>query len=41
MIKKFMLLGAVALSLATNAQDSKRGFYLKAGGSYFVQTVWN
>ncbi len=39
MIKKFMLLGAVALSLATNAQDSKRGFYLKAGGSYFLQTV--
>ncbi|MFK7000788.1 outer membrane beta-barrel protein [Flavobacterium oreochromis] len=39
MIKKFMLLGAVVLSLTTNAQDSKRGFYLKAGGSYFIQTV--
>ncbi|OWP84689.1 hypothetical protein BWK59_03975 [Flavobacterium davisii] len=39
MIRKFMLLGAVVLSLATNAQDSKRGFYLKAGGSYFIQTV--
>lgn len=34
-----MLLSAVALSLATNAQDSKKGFYLKAGGSYFIQTV--
>ncbi len=34
-----MLVSAVALSLAANAQDSKKGFYLKAGGSYFIQTV--
>ena len=39
MFKKLMLVSAVALSLAANAQDSKKGFYLKAGGSYFIQTV--
>ena len=33
-----MLLGAVAFAITANAQDSKKGWYLSAGASYFTQT---
>lgn len=41
MYKKLFLLAVASISVATNAQESnsKRGFYLKAGASYFTQTV--
>ncbi|MDI9308730.1 MAG: outer membrane beta-barrel protein [Limnohabitans sp.] len=41
MYKKLFLLAVASISVAVNAQEtnSKRGFYFKAGASYFTQTV--
>lgn len=39
MFKKLLLLGVVMTSVVATAQDEKRGWYFKAGGSYFFQST--